>query len=234
MDKVRVLLEDMTPKKVGYIILGLLVGSLLLFSIFSGNSNSSVDSYPIEGSDQDYSTRARLINSEELFKQLSGDQRYDAVSEDLYVFAKTGYSVYKDNTPDVIGFVLAGSSQKKGSTVSFTGNYGAIKNKITVTVTILGNDRITTSITDTKTKLNIDSKLPSNKKINKYISELPKTGENYVAEYARSSDSITIFLNERKPELLDKAIADIRTYIDDGSYDDDRVEVLFPPDSLGK
>lgn len=233
MDKFGTLLENMNPKKVGYTILGLLVGSLLIFTIIKGNSGSSVDSYPIEGSDQDYSTRVRLINSELLFKQLSGDRRYDSVSEDLYIFATSAYSKYKTDKPEVIGFVISGKSEKKDETVTFEGSYGAEKNKIKVTATILKNDRVKTSITDTKTKLNIDSKLPSNSKLNQYISELPKSGVSYEADYVRSSENISIFLNERTPSLLDTALGDLQSYMDDGSYDRSRVEVIFPTESVG-
>ena len=234
MNKIGTLLENMTPKKAGYTILALLVGSLLLFSIFSSNSNGSIDSYPIEGSDQDYSKRARLVNSEDLFKQLGGDKRYDSLSEDLYVFATSAYAKYKTDKPEVIGFVLSGKSIKKDDTITFEGTYGAVKNKVKVGVSIKKNDRITTSIVDTKTKFTIDTSLPSNRKINKYISELPKSEETYIAEYVRSTDKISIFINERRPELLEKALADIESYIDDGSYESDRIEILFPPDTIGQ
>lgn len=234
MENIRTFFSNIDSKKALYVILGLLAGSVVLFMLLTAGNSGDIDTFPEEGSLQDFSKRARLIDGDQLVAQLGGVRQLNAVSEDLRYFAVNAYSTYKSESTPVVGFRVDRNSKKDGDKVSFSGSFGSSKNLVKIEVTILKNDRVKTTITDTKTKLNVDSKLPSNKKINAYIAELPKNGQTYTAEYVRSSDSISIFLIERNPDLLRGALSDLQTYMDDGSYDRERIEVLYPQEALGQ
>jgi hypothetical protein len=234
MDNLRAQLRTIDKRKALLIIIVLIVSCLVIFTLLSGGKSDSIDTLPEEGSLQNYSLRARIVDGEQLLSQLGGIRQLDAVSEDLRFFAVNAYTAYKSETTPAIGFQVKKGSKKVDNEVSFKGSFGASKNLVEVKVTILNNDRVKTSIIDTETRLNINPKLPSNRKINSYIAELPKSEPTYLAEYVRSSDNISIFLNDRDPDLIDQVLSDLQKYMDDGSYDRKRIEVLFPTDSLGQ
>lgn len=222
-------------KKIQAVLAGLGIIVVIILTILSFRpTNSSIDDYPLEGTDQDYSAHARIVGGDELFSILGGDRRFDALSRDLFYFAETAYSVYRSSETEVVGFKVTKQGEKVNNSIEIEGEYGSIKNKVRIKVDILANDRIKTSITDTKTDLNIDSKLPSNNKLNQYIATLPENYDGYTTEYDRSADGVTIFLDDKNPALADKAFADITAQIDDGSYDRSRFNVLFPAGSIGE
>ncbi len=187
MENIRTFFSNIDSKKALYVILGLLAGSVVLFMLLTAGNSGDIDTFPEEGSLQDFSKRARLIDGDQLVAQLGGVRQLNAVSEDLRYFAVNAYSTYKSESTPVVGFRVDRNSKKDGDKVSFSGSFGSSKNLVKIEVTILKNDRIKTTITDTKTKLNVDSKLPSNKKINAYIAELPKNGQTYLALILRNS-----------------------------------------------
>ena len=76
--------------------------------------------------------------------------------------------------------------------IRFKGRYGALKNTITVEVTLLKKERIKISITDTKTKQNIDGELSSNSVRNQFIGTLPLEKDGYSIDYQTNSDTFLI------------------------------------------
>lgn len=231
------MIDELLQDKRIRIALGI-VGALfvvgLVFSAFR-NSSTDIDTYPEEGSSQDYTTHARIVEKKpKLFTALGGDTRYDSLSQDLYSFGKTAYAKYKENSVDVIGFSVDGDIEQKGEVISFKGNYGASENSVNVVVEKLPNLRIKLSITDTKTNLNIDTSLRSNSKMNTYIATLPKTYDGFSVEYSRVSDKVFINLFERDPTLLTVAYSEIKKIVDDGSFSEARFQVTFPVDTFGQ
>jgi hypothetical protein len=213
------------------IALGVLFLGFVIFSSFIGR-DSKIDSFPYEGSSSDYSELARIVDGEDLFRALGGDRRYDSFARDLRVFGQTAYSAYKEDASRVVGFRVDKINQD-GQKVSFTGRYGSSSNKIKVELEKLQNDRISTKIEDTKTKLSINDSLPSNTQLNKYISSLPKTYSTFSVEYVRSGDIAQIYINEKNPALVDPAFEEVKKEITDGSFDQSKFTLIFPTESSG-
>jgi len=226
---IRNLLENIDTRKVIAGMSVIILLGLMLVVLFGGDKKAGVDTVPFEGSSQDYSLRARIIGGEELFKLVAGGKRYDSLSEDLYVFGSTAYEEYKKDDVEVIGFTLSSEVKKESDTVTFSGEFGSSSNTVTVSLELLKNSRLKSSITDTKTKLNIDQKLPSNSKFNSYIAKLPIIGDGYTAGYSASDGKISIQLDDRDPALSQRAFDDIQKEVDDGSYDSKQIQIIFPP-----
>jgi len=225
----------LTNKKVQAVLvaLGVVFVLVYIFILFRSSSNS-IDEFPIEGTSQDYSTHARIVGGEDLFVTIGGDRRYDSLSQDLYVFGEKAYGAYQSSKTEAVGFQVTRIGELQDQKLTVEGRYGSSKNKIVINITILGNDRISTSITDIGTKFNIDSKLPSNTKLNQFIATLPQDYDGYVAEYSRSTDDVLLFLDEINPEFGTRASTELQKIIDDGSYNKDRFQLIFPVESLGE
>lgn len=225
----------LTNKKIRAVLVVSAIVYVLVFVFISLRSpGNSVDDIPEEGTSQDYSTHARIVDGEDLFEIIDGDKRYDSLSRDLFVFGERAYSAYQSDETKVIGFQVIKVGELLDQKLTIEGKYGSSKNTIVINVVILKNDRISTSITDTKTKFNIDSKLPSNTKLNQFIASLPRDYDGFVAEYARNIDKVVLFLNERDPESDSSAYTEMEKVINDGSYDRDRFQLIFPVESIGE
>lgn len=183
---------------------GVFILSMGLLLVFSNRGNN-VDVLPEEGTAADYSQQARIVNGSNLFAALGGGGRYDLFSEDLHTFGKKNYTSYK-GSGGVIGFTIESEIKKEGETLSFSGKYGSSKNLIRIALKPLKNERLNTSITDTKTTRNIDSQLPSNSLRNQFISTLPVGNEAYNVDYITSSDSFVITVYDGDNDT--KAIAE--------------------------
>lgn len=175
----------------------IIISFLILASLFlywAGSRQPSIDE-PAEGSDADYSTMSNVQNGEDLVQQLGSLEAYDALSQDLHTFGKTAFPAYSEDEQKVVGFEVTSKINKDRERVSFEGKYGSTKNTIRVQVTLLKNFRITSSITDTKTKLNIDSQLPSNSKTNQYVGSLPLQTNSYAIDFSTSDEyfALTIY-----------------------------------------
>ena len=193
-------------QRIGILFLGLILAGFCIGIIM--NSGSDIDKLPEEGYSVNYTTQARIVNGEELFRMLEGADKYDAFSKDLQLFAKTAYTSYKEDPGKVIGFQIASDISDTGDKISFTGNYGSTKNKISIAITLQKHNRIHVSITDEKTKLNLDEELPSNSKRNTFIATLPVNAANYVLDFNDSGNSFSIELLPEDPASIDQEYVD--------------------------
>ena len=146
-----------------------------------------------EGSSQDFKTRARITNGKELFSIINGGVTYDQLSDDLFVYGKYSYADYQKNGNTVVNFTINNNTlTKKDSVVYLEGKFLASPNTLKISVQLLDNSRIKTSIVDPKTNKNIDSVLPSNSKRNQFISTLPIAHDDFVVGYNISSDKFYV------------------------------------------
>lgn len=191
------------------VLAGLFVfGASILIGFAMRNRTAEVDVIP-EGTDTDFSTHASIVDGEELLQNIGSLDGFEALSRDLFVFGRAAYEAYKADTSGVIGFRVTSDVNKDGNALEFEGRYGSSGNKIAVRVKVLRNNRLTVSITDTKTSLNIDGSLPSNGKRNQFIGTMPLFTDNYSIEYIELSDSFLLALYEgTSRQAAEKALAD--------------------------
>jgi len=209
-----------------------ILSGTILYATF--NQKQNPDIMTDEQYVSDSSKQANIVDdSDSIVNLLGGVVQYNLLSEDIFYFGKVTYESYRKNISKTVGFRIDGNIQKKDSNITFTGNYGASKNKISVSITVLANKRIKTSIYDTKLNKNIDSELPSNSKFNQFISTLPISRDSYTIEYSKSEDKVVISLTDRDPSILPIAEKYIESQIDDGSLNSDKIINLFPPNSYG-
>jgi hypothetical protein len=158
---------------------------VLLWLVFAWGGNAQdIDVLPEEEITAiDITTQAYINNPGDLAIKLGSVEEYDSLASDLHVFAKKNFSVYNEAADRVVGFRLNKSSVKSGDVVSFSGRYGASKDRIDVKITLLKNDRIKTSITNTKTNKNFDGDLPSNSRRNQFLASLPIDEQDYRIDY---------------------------------------------------
>jgi hypothetical protein len=227
------------PERKKIILIGFsLLAALLMLAVmvyFLGRDQSAqeegqpaIDS-AIEDSVFDPTIHATITEDTPQLEERLGyvDDIYMAITTDLHVFGRSAYEIYKNNASKPIGFKITSDVAKKDSIVTFEGHYGSSKNKVSVRVTMLGNDRISISITDTATKLNVDSELPSNSKINQFIGGLPMSGEGYNITYV-SDDTVNIGLYFRDPSLRDRAHQDIVNKLGEEETKKLNISITFP------
>lgn len=199
--------------------------SMSLLFVFSDRGNK-VDVLPEEGTATDYSQQARIVNGTNLFTDLGGGDRYDSFTKDLHVFGRSSYKGYEDSSK-VVGFTVEGEIKKEGETLSFGGKYGSSKNLIRITLKLLKNNRLQTSITDSKTAKNIDSQLPSNSLRNQFISTLPISNEAYAVDYADSTDGFVITVYDGDGETRVNAEKYLITSLKITDLSDENYSVVF-------
>ncbi|MFZ1323698.1 MAG: hypothetical protein WAQ57_00875 [Candidatus Saccharimonadales bacterium] len=158
-----------------------LLGTVLTW----GASSSDIDRRP-ETDATDYESQAYIHDSGNLASQLGGLNQYISLTEDMHVFATKSFPVYTEDTKRIVGFKPSKASVKAAYVVSLSGRFGASKDKIEIKVTLLKNDRIKTSITNTRTGKNYDSELPSNTKTNQFLATLPIEENDYRIDYQRT------------------------------------------------
>lgn len=178
-----------------------------------------------EGFALDHTVYAMLVEGTELLDNLSSMEEYDRFARDLRVFAKAAYPEYSDEG-SLIAFKITSPVRKDGDSLSFNGRFGSVENKIDATIRPLGKNRIKTSITDTKTKLNIDPDLPSNSIREQFIGSLPHEGEGYLVDYNDTTDSFFINLRSNTAAVRQEAEQFIASSLKLKDIQDERVEVL--------
>lgn len=174
----------------------------------SQNKSKSIDVAP-EGTVTDFSTHASIVDGQELLQQMGSLDAFEALERDLHVFGRAAYEAYKTDPSRVVGFKIASKITKKDTVITFEGKFGSSDNRVAVKITILKNNRITVSVLDTQTNLNIDSSLASNSKRNQFIGRLPATNNSYEIDYLKASDSFLITLYDgTNRQAAEKALAD--------------------------
>jgi|GEM_PF-1154223 len=173
------------------IVVCLGVLSLFLFGLyFNSDRNVGVGE---EFSDQN--GPALLKSSEKLYEAIDNQGQFEAVTSDLAYFARTTLEKYKDNSKvkDVV-FEVSDKLTKEGSVISFEGRFAESKDLIRIKLEKKNFERIKVSITNEKTKNNIDPQLPSNSKENQYIGTLPIKRDTYTITYFVASKSFFVSL----------------------------------------
>lgn len=213
-----------TPRNI--IILLVLIFVVLPLLIYATSfRKTNLDKLPVDSSEADYTKVANIKDGIELLKVLGAD-RYNAFSEDLFVYAKESINGYKNNDK-VVGFEIINKIEKQESKVTFDGRYGSGKNTVKVSIDELANGRIKVSIIDNKTKQSVNDKLPSNSTRNIYIAKLPISGEGYMIDFNLSLDTIQLFVYSRDTALVISAQESIKKEIGE-SFKESMVNVTFP------
>jgi len=168
-----------------------------LFLIFL--PRNTIDAPPEESTSENYLDSARIVNPGDLAEKMEGLLAYDNLRQDMRVFAKKQYGKYKDK--QLVGFEIKGDIKKAGKKISFEGRYGASKNLVSVTATLLNYQRVSASITDQVTKANIDKELPSNSKREQFIGTLPLATPAYSIDYVETTGSFRATNNDGTDEV---------------------------------
>jgi hypothetical protein len=209
----------------------LFVVLLLILSLRGSSKN-----YKTAGDTVSASTIASLKYNNALYFATNVNASDSLLGEDITFFARKNYQVYNPDKPIAVIFNIASKPSTNGKTISFSGSYEKVKNKIEVTVTILRNNRIKTSIKDAKTGTEIDSLLPSNNKTNLYIQSLPITYTNYRIYYSLVTNKVTINLNRYSPDLKQQALTQLIEATSSNFVNDQNVNVyhaVSPADATG-
>jgi len=151
---------------------------------------------------------AFLIHNNTTYNPTGDTTADNLVRIDLAYFARQKVSAYKSTT-SVVNFNLSNDPVANGFTISFKGGFESSKDKIEVSVTILANHIVKTSITDKTSGINIDTQLPSYSALNQLIAQLPINATNYTISYVPTDGSITVTLYEQNPAFLEEAKQDL-------------------------
>ena len=209
-----------------------LVGGLI---IALGSRGVNPDTPPEESTIREFTKYANIVGpTRTLLENIGGVVQFDMISMDLHYFGRVNYDKYKKDGSLIVGFSLDSNITKNESVVTFGGSYGASKNKINVKIELLPNKRLKTSITDSKTGVNVDAQLPSNSKFNQFIAKLPITQNQYTIEYSPIKDNVVVILSERDPSIYQTAVDYISSQVDDGSMERKKITALFPPSTFGQ
>lgn len=187
----------------------------------------AVDSRPFEGTSNDYTSSARIVGGEELFREIGGGQRYDSLARDLFVFGKSQIDDYK-KADAIVGFEIKSALTVRSNEIDFSGNYGSSKDRILVKLIKRPNGRLTSSIKNEKTGVSIDQDLPSNSKRNSFIATLPLIDQNYTIEYLAQEDIILISIYERNQSIGDVAYQRVLNETGE-SAGSNTISMSFPP-----
>jgi len=209
---------------------------LLIILINSLRSKDLAIDVASEGTSTNYSSQANINNGEELLKTIGDLRTYDKVSSDIFTFAQAAYEEYANQPSKVVGFRVDRKINKKDKSITFTGRYGAVDHKISVNINLLSNRRYKISITDLKTKLNIDSDLKSNSKRNQFIGILPVSADDYSIDYDGAGDGFIISLYPEESTRLNEAYtaaeSRILSGLGIGSLSDEKVDIIRSGNSL--
>jgi hypothetical protein len=176
-----------------FIIAGLVVFCLIAFIV---GQNISADKGLAKTTEYTPSDAPAVMNdSEDLYRLIDNDEQFTALREDLGVFGRKNIKNYKSNKVVDVIFGVKNKATKKDNKISFEGKYEESKNTIAIVLTKLDNDRAYVSITDKKTKISIDSELPSNSKRNQFIGSLPLKKDTYSISYLKATDEFFIAIN---------------------------------------
>lgn len=224
----------MSNKKIIFAIIPAIVIMISTLILSSRKEPIDIDSFPEEATILNTSKYANIVGETSgLANKLGGVVQYDLLSEDIYYFGKVTYEDYRKGIKKVIGFNIRNEVKVKDNFLTLKGNYGSSNNEVEISVELLKNKRINTKIKDTKTNKTLDSDLPSSSDFNKLIANLPINNKKYTVEYSSTKDDIVIQQIERESGVANEALSYLRTFVDDGTFDEKRIEIIFPPNTVG-
>ena len=176
-----------------FIIAGLVV--FCLFAFIVGRSRNADNGLAKTTEYAPSDAPAIMNDSEDLYRLIDNDGQFTALREDLGVFGRKNVKNYKSNKVTDVIFSIKNKATSKDNKISVEGKYKESKDTIAITLTKLNNDRAYVSITDKKTKISIDSELPSNSKRNQFIGSLPLKKDNYSISYLKATDEFFVAIN---------------------------------------
>ena len=193
-----------------------------------------IDSFPEEATILSSSKYANIVGETSgLAEKLGGVVQYDLLSEDIYYYGKVTYEDYRKGIKKIIGFNIRNEVKVKDNVLTIKGNYGSSSNQVEISVELLKNKRIKTKIKDTSINKTLDSYLPSSSDFNNLIANLPINDKKYTVEYSSRKDDITIQQIEREPGVANEALSYLRTLVKDRTFDEKRIIIIFPPNTVG-
>ena len=205
------------------------VGILILLGLaYSTNKSNSLDSLPEEANSAEYSRQVVMLGGSELLRELGGVKQFDYIRADLYYFGKKKLPGYSGESSVIIGFEVTSKIMSKDGIVSFEGKYGSSKHKILVSVSLLRNERVKTSIVDDRNKDQINDQLPSNSAINQFIGTLPTQGDAYEISYGGRGDDILISVFEDTPENINAVKDRLKSAASNGDISQINYKILIP------
>ncbi len=210
-------------KRLALFILVLMVGVFLVIFFIS----LIVRPKNVKNNDGEYVDRnsgAFMSYKDYPFLPLASGAANDLLRQDLAFFARNTIPKYGPNDDPSVNFKLSKDIKTNGASVSFSGVFERSKDNISVEVTQLNNNRIKTSITNTKSRSNIDDKLPSNSKRNQFIAKLPISNSEYIIDYDDDVDGFLITLYAESS--LDKASSTITDALGIDSIKNENVKIL--------
>ena len=163
---------------------------------------------------------AYFVDSTNLYKALGG-RRFNYLQLDLRAHFNDIVKGY--NKP--VNFSVA-SVITNDKTITIEGKYQDKVGNTKIEVKLLNNERIdVVMVTGKKSNRDI---LPSNSKINRYISTLPITGPDYTIDFLLSDNTIVISIYDRDPAIAERAKATIVQAVGKEQVDKQQITVSFP------
>lgn len=212
------------------VLSGLAIVTLILFIV--GTSMSSDRGI---GTGKEYSPPngpATMAASEELYRKLSNNIRFTALREDLAFFGRTTIADYRSGKFAEVVFAISSEISQNNNTLTFSGKFEKSKDKITVVIDPLKFERMKVSITNNKTKVNIDNELPSNSKENQFIASLPIDGDGYRIGYISEEKSYEINILRRESALVEIANKKLVESLGIGDIQQIPVQYTYPTPSF--
>jgi hypothetical protein len=177
---------------------------------------------------------AILSESEHLYEQLGSDYRFSALRVDLAYFARATIAEYRTGSVNEIVFKVIGNIEKSDNTLSFNGEFSAGNTPVNIVIGLKNYDRMLVSITNKNNQTNIDSELPSNSKLNKFISTLPIDKNGYHIGYSSSDESFEVNLYISDSGLIAEAQQVIKEGLGLETLDSIKVGYTYPTPSFNQ
>jgi len=171
---------------------------------------------------------AFLVYEDKVFKPTNNFYSDELVREDVASYAR---QTIEDYDPAKNPTVIFNVSEVEGAgtgNVKFSGTYEKFSEDIDISVEVIANQRIKTSIISRDKKTEINDRLPSNSPFNRYVATLPIEGERYYIDFNFELGTIQLSVYDRSTELLQSVYNTIKGDIGE-TFEDSMVNVTFPP-----
>ncbi len=220
-------MQNLTPQQraaLGYVVMVIGVIFVLFILFFAGRT----DPTETEG-DVAPPFSSAFISKDDIPYRISDDTVVEnLIKEDLAHFARERYpDSYGVDGTIIVEFFLTESARRGGSVTAFDGRFDRSKNDIEVSVELLRNSRIKTTITDKQTGDSMSDNLPSNSPQNQLIAALPITEDRYSIQYV-APDGVAIQAYVRDPEIFEEGRARIAEEIGQDATDQITTSISFP------
>lgn len=195
------------------------VASLLLILFISSLGSKAVKPEPDE---EDIARETAMIfKAGELYKLLDENEKtVSLIQKDLDTFARTTNSKVADD--DVIGFTFTKGPLQEGDSYVFEGLFYDVAGKIKLVIKKIKPGVVRLSITNQKTKENIDEKLQLNGPRSKLIETLPIEKNEYSIRHLFNTDEVVIsFYDGFTINSLNEAVTLLKSAFGDTYKEDD-------------